>query len=59
MRLFGQMSRRKKMKNEDKGDWCLMDCESGNPYYFASESDAKKHAIKLKLNDFAIAKENL
>ena len=38
--------------------WCLMDCESGNPYYFNSESDCKKHAKELKLKDFAIALEN-
>ncbi len=43
---------------EDKDYWCLMDCESENPYYFNSESAAKNYAKKHKLKDFVIGLEN-
>ena len=45
-------------EKEGESYWCLMDCKSGNPYYFHSESEYKNHANKLKLKDFAIALEN-
>lgn len=38
--------------------WCLMDCEKQMPYYFDSESKAKRHAKELKLTDFIIGLEN-
>ena len=45
-------------RNEDKDYWCLMDCESGTPYYFNTEKAADNHAKKLKLTDFVIGLEN-
>lgn len=47
-----------KIKNEEKDYWCLMNCESGTPYYFNSEQAANNYAKKHKLDDFVIGKEN-